>query len=332
MSSSESLQLYEIAARKVLDAFGLHDQVLAFLRHGDSVTFKAIGRKHGAYLLRLHSPIVSNMRPNGVSADELISELVWIEALSRETDLALQSPVRTPAGELITAVEVEGHREPVFASLLEWIDGVPYHRDLETAQTAHQIGATFATLHQHASTWREPPGFLRPKRDSDYFLSSLGVFKQSVSDGVVDGSAYDELAQVVHWLVENVSLESRESDSFGILHADGHKGNMLLHAEGIRLIDFSFCAFGNYMFDLGVVLSDMKPDLIPECIAGYEHVRPLPDGYERLVEGLFLGSIVSTFTFWAQRPESSELLKSKVPQVVRDFAIPFNRGGGFWFA
>jgi Ser/Thr protein kinase RdoA (MazF antagonist) len=53
---------------------------------------------------------------------------------------------------------------------------------------------------------------------------------------------------------------------------------MLLHEGQIRLIDFSFCAFGNFMFDLGICLSDMKPELHHACMKGYESLRALPDG------------------------------------------------------
>ncbi|MBN1936854.1 MAG: phosphotransferase, partial [Anaerolineae bacterium] len=41
----------------------------------------------------------------------------------------------------------------------------------------------------------------------------------------------------------------------GVIHADVHKGNLLYQAGEIRLIDFGFCTVENFMFDLGICLS-----------------------------------------------------------------------------
>jgi Ser/Thr protein kinase RdoA (MazF antagonist) len=106
---------------------------------------------------------------------------------------------------------------------------------------------------------------------------------------------------------------------------------MLYQDGNIRLIDFSFCAFGNYMFDLAISLSDMKADLHQVFLAGYQSLRSLPDGYPRLIEGLFVGSIVGTFSYWVANPNAQEILARKVPQIARDYALKFNRGEHFWF-
>jgi len=99
----------------------------------------------------------------------------------------------------------------------------------------------------------------------------------------------------------------------------------------MRLIDFSMSAFGNYMFDLGVCLSDMNPVLHPVFLENYQKLMPLPPGYERLIEAFFLGSTVVTFSFWVTLPEGQEELVRKIPFIAQEYAAKFNRDERFWF-
>jgi Ser/Thr protein kinase RdoA (MazF antagonist) len=99
----------------------------------------------------------------------------------------------------------------------------------------------------------------------------------------------------------------------------------------IRLIDFSFCAFGNFMFDLGVCFSDMKESLHRAFLEGYQSLRALPDGHQRLIEGFFVGSMVGTLSYWVANPQAQETLAAKAPQIASHYAARFNRGEYFWF-
>ena len=156
--------------------------------------------------------------------------------------------------------------------------------------------------------------------------------RPAVQDGRISPADYAEFETSIALLAGMLRSQQQSRQTHGLMHADAHKGNMLYHAGRIRLIDFSFCALGNYMFDLGVCLSDMKEALQPAFLAGYQRLRPLPEGYPRLVEGFFVGSMVGTFSYWVDNPRAQALLVSKVPQIARDYAARFNRGEYFWFS
>ena len=106
---------------------------------------------------------------------------------------------------------------------------------------------------------------------------------------------------------------------------------MVIHQGKIFLIDFSFCAFGNYMFDMGICLSDMKPELHSSCLNGYQFIRNLPENYPQLIEGYFMGSVIGTFSFWVSIPHFQEILVERVPKIVNQFARKFNQNERFWF-
>ncbi|MBN1402357.1 MAG: phosphotransferase [Anaerolineae bacterium] len=322
----------EDIARRALAQYGLAEAGLTFLQHSDNATFKVQGRGSDAYLLRTHVPVTAAMGAHGADADAVRSELLWLEALNRDTDLVLQEPLRNRAGELVTQIRAAGAAGAINCTLLRWVAGEPYHRALETEETARQIGALLATLHRHASLWEIPAGFTRPKRDAAYFQAMLRGIRPALVDGRISRADYAEFEQAIARLCEMLRPMQEDRQTHGIMHADAHKGNLLYHKGAIRLIDFSFCATGYYLFDLGICLSDMKADLHPAFLQGYRSVRDLQDGHPRLIEAFFIGGMVGTISFWAANPRAQALLATKVPQIAREYAAPFNRGEPFWFA
>lgn len=318
-------------ARHALTEYDLQTSNLAFIQHSDCVTFRVEKSSSETFLLRIHQPIVTTMGTHGADLDALTSELLWLEALSRDIDLILPRPVRNQAGELVTRISTADGSGSIYCTLLSWLAGQAYHRDLQSESTVWQIGTIIAKLHLHASQWEMPPGFTRPKRDIPYFENVLKGIQPAVEDGRITSADFKEYETSIGLLTDIMSSLPENREVFGIMHADAHKGNMLYHIGEIRLIDFSFCAIGNYMFDLGVCFSDMEPDLQHAFLESYQEVRSLPNGYQRLVEGFFIGSIVGTFSFWVPNPGAQHLLITRASRIARDFATKFNRGEYFWF-
>jgi Ser/Thr protein kinase RdoA (MazF antagonist) len=203
---------------------------------------------------------------------------------------------------------------------------------LESEQTAYQIGEIMAKLHAHASQWQLPEDFRRPRRDIEYFTGVLKGLHPALNDGRITSEDYAEFEKSIELLNDMLHALNETRSNSGIMHADAHKGNMLIDNGEIRFIDFSFCAFGNFMFDLGVCLSDMKPNLHATFLQGYQSLGILPENYRKLVEGFFVGSVVGTFSFWVQNPKTQELLLNKFPQIARNYAAKFNQGEYFWFS
>ena len=320
----------EIAGRALAE-YELAEHTRSFIRHSDNATFRVEVPGGDACLLRIHVPVSHTMGAHGADPAMVRSELLWLEALNRDTGLVLQKPVRNRAGALVTVVaSVEGCA-PVNCTLMRWVAGQPYHRDLESEQTACHIGEIIATLHNHASRWEAPAGFTRPSRDIAYFERVLATVELGMNDGRIGPADYRELERAIASVTGMLASMEEHRQTHGIMHSDAHKGNMLYNEGQIRLIDFSFCAFGNYMFDLGICMGDMKPHLHRAFLDSYARHRPFPDDHEGIIEGLFVGSIVGTFAYWVPNPKAQELLARRVPQIVKDFVVKFNRGERFWF-
>jgi len=327
---TQKVAKYDEIAKQVLATYHLLNPRLSFIRHSDNVTYKVTTADSKSYLLRIHIPITTAMGSHGSDFRMVNSEVAWMLALSQETDLTIQKPIRNESGELVTRIPGKDG-STINTTLLSWIEGVPYHRDLESEDTAYQIGRLLAIMHNQASIWDIPRDFSRPRRDGEYFERMLNGIQPAVSDNRISRADYSELSKSVSLLIDLLGEMDEGPRNYGIMHADTHKGNMLYDKGNIRLIDYSFCAIGNYMFDLGVCLSDMKDELHGFCMHGYQSIRPLPDKYQRLIEGFFVGAMVGTFSYWVPNPDAQEILARKVPQITRDYAVRFNRDERFWF-
>jgi Ser/Thr protein kinase RdoA (MazF antagonist) len=318
-------------AQEAVAQYDLLEPELKFLQHSDTVSYKVETEPGDNYLLSIHVPITQEMGNHGADEANVRSSLQWLEALCRETDLVLQTPKRNKSGELVTRIWSLSERRRVNCSMRAWLPGSLYMRTQENEDTAGQIGRLVASLHYHASQWHPPVGFVRPKRDASYFLRMLEGLRPAVMDGRIGPNEYVELSRSVEILLDILAQTPETRQQYGIMHADIHKGNMILFQGQIHLIDFSFCSFGNYMFDLGIVLADMKRELHPVFMENYAQVRSFPQGYKRLIEGFFVGGMVGTFCYWINNPAAQEALARKVPQIAWEYASRFNRDEPFWF-
>ncbi|MEW5867916.1 MAG: phosphotransferase [Chloroflexota bacterium] len=325
-------RLLSQAARLGLEQYPIDERLsLTPLRHNENATFRVEAQGQPRYLLRLHYPRTSALDFTHGDLVLIESELAWLEALGRETKLALPKPLRARNGRLAVSVEIAEAGLSLPCSLLHWVAGQPYTRDLESESTARSLGDTIARLHEHGSRWQPPPGFKRTRRDAAYFQEMLENLRRVAAQSPIQASDLEIFSQSVSILVQEMAQLPEIAPFYGLIHADLHKGNLLLHAGQVRPIDFSFCSFGHFTFDLAIALSDMRPELRQAALESYQAVRPLPENYARQIEGFFVGSMLGTIYFIASRPVEQEWVGRRVPQIAEDYARKYNQGIPFWF-
>jgi Ser/Thr protein kinase RdoA (MazF antagonist) len=317
-------------ARQALTVYGMDDLPCVFLQHSENVTFRVDRPDGTACLLRLHIPFNPALGKHGADAKVVNSEMLWLRALNRDTHLPVPYPLENKQGEFVTQIAAEDGG-PINCTLLQWLEGGAYERKMENEDTAAQIGVLIGTLHLHSSHWRLPHGFTRPVRDVAYFHSAIAALRPAVDDGRISYKDYKSLEISIETLTTMMQAVRKTRQTEGLLHGDLHRGNLIIHNGQIKLIDFSLCSFGNFMFDLGVCLSDINPDLRSIFLINYDRLFHLQVEYERLIEGFFLGSFIGTFAFLITNPLTQETLVHKVPVIAREYAERFNRDERFWF-
>lgn len=310
-------------AQRALAEYDLRVTGLAFIQHSENVTFQ-VEASQKTYLLRLHIPISINFGAHGADPAAVQAEMLWLEAL-RRSGLAVPPPVKTSRGDYVARVG------QVNATLLAWQTGEILTREMESEETAASLGALVGRLHKHASQWKLPRGFIRPVYDPAHFERALNLLSPAVEDGRIAYNDFKTLQVCLEQLLQAGDSLRKTRKTFGLLHGDLHRGNFLLDAGEIRLIDFSMCVFGHYAFDLGMCLSNVRTPFHPVFLEQYQRHFPLSLDHERLIEGYFIAGYIVTFSLWVSDPDSQENFVQRVPYIAREYAARFLRDERFWF-
>ncbi len=314
-------------AYKALEKYDLKVQDVLYIQHSENVTFK-VTASGKSYLLRLHKPLTPGMGSHGVNPEVIRSELRWVNSLLRNK-LPVPRPIRNHSGGFVT--RVTSGDGPLNCSVLGWLDGDLYTREMESEDTVAQIGRLVGKVHRHSNRWRLPKKFQRPVRDAAYFSKVVDSLLPAVDDGRINYLDFKAMQTSVQELIQLLPSSRKSRATVGLIHGDLHRGNFIIHNGEIRLIDFSLCAVGHFSYDLGTCLSNISPALHPVFLENYERFFPLPKDFERIIEGFFIASYAATFSYWLENPEAQETLVQRVPYISQQFASRFNRDERFWF-
>jgi Ser/Thr protein kinase RdoA (MazF antagonist) len=306
----------------------------------DNITFR-VHTPSQDYLLRLHPVTTEAFAAGRKHPDFITSELAWLTALADQAGLPVQRPQRTRQGALVAFVPapqttplkspVKGRfSRSVPATLLTWLPG----KNLESSAVPdsslqdlwHRAGGLLASLHQFALAWSPPPDFQRPEYGASYLLDVLQALQSGVAQGVVsspDAFVFEEVASAVLYRLKEYP---RRRTRWGLIHADTHTGNWIVHAGQMRLIDFSLCGWGYYLFDLGCCLPPLQPQQRQALLAGYQALRPLSQSDLLLIDMFALLARLGAYAFHIHDPAQHEWIHRRIPQVVQDECRPFLEG------
>ena len=285
-------------ADAALIAYGVRPTRLTALAHEENTTFRVETSDGEQYALRIHRASGTPLHPQH-GPEEVRSELAWLAALRRDTDLVVPEPVPTLAGDLIVVAATEGVPEPRVCALFRWVEGRFLDAGL-TPRHLERVGAGTARLHEHALTWAPPPGFVRPR------VGDLSDDAEAYAVGTAGEVIGRNAAAVVAAVIDAVRQARRElgetRETFALIHADLHQANYLFHRGTMRAIDFDDCGWGHLAYDLATTVSELrhKPDadaLRAALLRGYRAVRPLPPHHERSL-GVFLALRELLLTMW----------------------------------
>ena len=117
-------------ANEALKQYDIQSPHLEFIRHNENLTYSVTDGISGIrFLLRVHMPVEWFSRiaiQHTFSA--LQAEMRLLEAIREGTDIAVQKPVPTRSGEFICRLTNKFGQDPLYATMLTWIDGHPMDR------------------------------------------------------------------------------------------------------------------------------------------------------------------------------------------------------------
>ncbi|NEU75449.1 phosphotransferase [Hassallia byssoidea VB512170] len=317
-------------AQTALTQYNITDARLFFLGHSENVTFRietsnSYSGKPAKFLFRIHHPIAQQSDSIWQQHNVIDSELLWLSALHRDTNLIVPKPMQNKNGTFVTSVAID-RKLPLNCTLMQWVEGCQISTQ-PTPTQAWQIGELMARLHQHTSVWELPLGFVRPKYDWEELQTSLmrlHLVTISDADFAVLETAVKQISLVMTAL-------GKTRSSWGVIHADLNENNYIFHEDEARAIDFSRCGFGYYLYDIASTLLHLLCENRKAFLNGYQSVRLLPDDYQNILEAFFLAAMIHNFAFHASNPNEHDYLLENIPYLTETLCSRYLQGEPFLF-
>ncbi len=300
--------------------WGLDGARITPVAYRENMTFRVELDDRRAFALRIHQ---ARYRSDA----QIRSELAFMEAL-RERGVGTPEVVPATDGSTLVVVESRAVPEPRQCDLFGWIDGHELRGTgedsaldpEELARVYGEVGRQAGAIANVAEDWARPPGFDRPAWDAGGIFGKtahLGDFRLLTSLTDDQRALFERLAEK---LAADVEGFGRSPDRWGLCHGDFLPENIMVCADGVRLIDFDDCGEGWFLFDFATALFDLlgEPAFDPclaALVAGFRERRELPEAHLALLPSFLLARTLS-YVGWAATRSHLSKAAQIAPRLV----------------
>jgi len=307
--------------RKVVSA-ALENYPLDFARlrlitNSQNGVFRLDARDGKKYVMRV-------CLPQSQAREGIQLETAWLEALQRDTDLLLPSPIPTHSGELYCQVSAPGVPEARYCVLFSWVPGRTLDEGLNL-ENMQRFGALAARLHQHAVTF-QPPAELKIRYRYDRifpFDEPVLLFEPGFTHLLppprleIFRYAFDRVRQAIERL-------KASGEPMRLLHGDLHRWNVKVFRRRLGVLDFEDMMLGWPVQDIGTTLLYFygDEDYLSNREAfqdGYLSVTPWPETVEGEVDTFIAGRnlVLANTVLQESIPEWKEMTPRYFARVER---------------
>lgn len=307
-------------AESALHHWGLSGSRLRLLSNSWNCVFRvdtADGRK---LVLRISYP-------NLYTAANVRSEMEWLAAVARDTDLILPTPLPTRDGDLLVTLTAKGVPEPRHCVLFTWVPG----RDLEDALTPETFGASgelMARLHEQAASFEPPPGFDISRADTIFNPRDEVVLLDEEHRNLLDAKGWALYEEAVRRVEASIEELWAEPQGRRVLHFDLHLWNVKVLRKKVFPIDFEDLTWGYPVQDVGLTLYyvETRPDyraLRAAFEEGYGRRLEWPERFPGEADVHIVRRILDTANYLAGSPDpehrayAREYMEKSLPRLRR---------------
>jgi len=319
-SRAEQFELLREVAEMALDAYPLELISIEPLRYALNAEFSVKAYLQGKQD-KVHQFMVRVNAPGFHSKAEIGSEMEWLAALQRETDLKVPYPLRTTAGEWVVTVNLAPVGEPRHCVLFRVLPGETSGMEA-TPDHLLFIGAIIAKLHKHGASFDPPAGFSRKHWDLEGLKGGMLDVSAEQAYGALrsnEREAVDAAAKVTADAMQQLGVNDQV---YGLIHGDLHLGSFQYHNGQPQILDFDTCGYGYYIYDLSVAVWDLfdRDDfasLKAALLQGYRTERSLSQEEEHLLMRFVAGRLMTQTLAWAARRHDPQLEEAAEASIAR---------------
>mgnify|MGYP005839022491 CR=1 FL=1 len=306
--------MHEVQARQALAHYALSGYTLTFLAQTHNVVYRVQAPEADA-VLRLsdarHTP-----------ASHIASEMALLNGLAEAGfPYRLPTPIADKQGAWVVSVD-EAH-----AVLTHYLEG-----DIRTADTlsedeAEALGRAIARL--HAWDYDIPTDFTRPRLDLVGLFGQGGLYALGDTPTLITPEQVATMQAALGRVSFAFKVLGVNDYQFGLIHGDLLLPNVLF-ADTLGILDFEYCGWGYYLYDLTPLLWQLKPQanyakLEARIWKGYTSVRPKLGYYKHMLETLIAARHVASMRWIALNADNPHI----APHAQRILAQRTNELRGF---
>ena len=255
---------------QALACYDLVKPAARFIRHNENAVWQITDAAGQNYILRVHKS------KEGFSQDlfdidkaaSLMDELAVIHTLGKQGSIPVQVPVVNRKGEMLS--RLQGGE---YATLLTWLEGDTLEQAEITQAVCLEIGRMTACMHKCFQTDQDLclyAGRSYDKRFIQRMKERLHAFGQS---GTMPAQQNEAMIAALSVIAKRMAELDGLKDSYGVVHSDLSKSNMLLMGDRVAPIDFGLSGYGYYFMDLGSLAAHFSKEEEQQAIfTGYESV------------------------------------------------------------
>ena len=303
LTHSGKLRRLHQLAEQGLTHYDLHQPQIRFHAFATNLLYRVQTGNGERYMLRL-------AYPGWRSYEDLLSEALWLKALSEETDIPVPDVLPACSGERVLAIDFPGIPDRWTITLMRWVPGRLLGHYL-TERNLVKMWALFAALHAHSAAWVPPAGFTQ--RRFEHWLSRGEENRITGQDWCEILSIEQKLMlQRMDRLVEAAYAALDRAD-LQVIHCDLWHDNIKLHRGVLAPLDFEDTVWGFRAHDIAMAMLDLLEtvgvvryrELLAAFRQGYDARMAWPDDP---IEPFQMGRLLWKIN-WVARFQSDHLEK-----------------------
>ena len=283
------------ALRKVLAREAPQILDIRLLARTHNLVFELVQRDGRRLILRLH-------QAGQVQSLHLESEILWLQFL--QSELCVPHPIALASGAFLGQVQHPDGLPAYFVIFLYQQGEQPDAVQLCPEHMA-SLGRFLGRLHAASTRFVPDDRFVRPRLDGPGLFEAGGIYDPGPAHAHFSPVQQRIMAQVAEQVYGSFRQLGEGPDAFGLIHGDLILKNTIWHNFSCCALDFEYCGWGYFLYDLAPLLWQLRTESNHEALQlalwdAYCTERPQMRVHAPHLESLIAGRQLASMRWLAQ--------------------------------